>query len=104
MNLSNDSWFPAGAGPAQHVRFAMLRAVELRRTLVRAANRGVTTIVLPDGHRPVVTDGIRAGTELAAVPLLVVPTVYAALGDVFAWLCLVATAVAAVAPRPGVPR
>ncbi len=96
VNLSNDSWFPAGVGPAQHVRFALLRAVELRRTLVRAANRGVTTIVLPDGRRPVATDGATPGAEIAAVPLLTVQTVYGAVGDAFAWGCVLAAAAAAM--------
>lgn len=99
VNLSNDSWFAAGAGPEQHVRFALLRAVELRRTLVRAANRGITTVVLPDGRRPVVTDGGSSGVEIVAVPLLGLPTVYAAVGDVFAWGCIVAVAAAMLVHR-----
>lgn len=101
VNLSNDSWFAAGAGPEQHVRFALLRAVELRRTLVRAANRGVTTIVLPDGRRPVVTAGAAPGAEIATVPLLILPTVYGAVGDAFAWGCILAAAAAMVAIRRG---
>lgn len=101
VNLSNDSWFASGAGPGQHVRFALLRAVELRRTLVRAANRGVTTVVLPDGRRPVVTAGAAPGVEIATVPLLTLSTVYAAIGDAFAWGCVVAAAAAMVALRRG---
>ena len=89
VNLSNDSWFPPGAGPAQHAQFAELRAVELRRTLVRAANRGVTTVVLPDGRVPLATDGATPGVEIVAVPLLTTPTVYGTIGDAFAWLCVV---------------
>jgi apolipoprotein N-acyltransferase len=92
VNLSNDSWFPPGAGPAQHARFVELRAVELRRTLVRAANRGVTMVVLPDGRVPLVTDGATPGVEIAAVPLLTIPTVYARIGDGFAWLCIAVVA------------
>ncbi len=104
VNLSNDSWFAAGAGPEQHVRFALLRAVELRRTLVRAANRGVTTMVLPDGRQPFATDGIVHGVEVVEAPLLQLPTAYAAVGDAFAWLCVVATGVAAVLPRRAAVR
>ncbi len=97
VNLSNDSWFPAGAGPEQHARFAELRAVELRRTLVRAANRGTTMIVLPDGRVSVATDGATPGVEIATVPLLTTATVYAAVGDCFAWLCVALAASAALA-------
>jgi apolipoprotein N-acyltransferase len=99
VNLSNDSWFPPGAGPAQHARFAELRAVELRRTLVRAANRGVTMVVLPDGRVPLATDGAKPGVEIVAVPLLTIPTVYARIGDGFAWLCVVAVAVGLAGSR-----
>ncbi|MCC6849125.1 MAG: apolipoprotein N-acyltransferase [Deltaproteobacteria bacterium] len=99
VNVSNDSWFPPGAGPGQHVSLALLRAVELRRTLVRAANRGITTVVLPDGRRTVVTDGRTPGVEIVDVPLMDSPTVYAAAGDVFAGLCVLATGIAAVVRR-----
>jgi apolipoprotein N-acyltransferase len=99
VNLSNDSWFPPGAGPAQHARFAELRAVELRRTLVRAANRGATMVVLPDGRVPLATDGTTPGVEIAAVPLLTIPTVYARIGDGFAWLCVVAVALGLAGSR-----
>jgi apolipoprotein N-acyltransferase len=101
VNLSNDSWFAAGAGPEQHARFALFRAVELRRTMVRAANRGITTVVLPDGRRPVVTDGLSPGVEIVTVPLLELPTVYGAAGDVFAWACIVAAAAAMLGHHRG---
>jgi apolipoprotein N-acyltransferase len=99
VNISNDSWFPPGTGPVQHARFAELRAVELRRTLVRVANRGITTVVLPDGRVSLATDGTTAGTEVVAVPLLTIGTIYGAVGDAFAWLCLAVSLAAVVAGR-----
>ncbi len=96
VNLSNDSWFPPGAGPRQHFAFGRLRAVESRRALVRAANGGVTAIVLPDGSTPIATDGTTPGLEIAAVPRLTTLTVYTRLGDLFAWTCLIGAVAVAV--------
>jgi apolipoprotein N-acyltransferase len=87
-NLSNDSWFRPGAGPRQHLLFGRLRTVELRRTMVRAANLGPTTVILPDGTTVLETDGITPGVEVADVPLLDERSVYARVGDLFAWSCI----------------
>jgi apolipoprotein N-acyltransferase len=99
VNISNDSWFQPGAGPRQHFLFGRLRAVELRRTLVRAANHGPTAVVLPDGSSPLETDGVTPGVETAEVPLLDGLTVYARVGDLWAWLCVGLTAVTVAATR-----
>lgn len=50
VNLSNDAWFSGGAGPEQHAAMSRMRAVELRRPMVRAANGGVSGAVGPDGE------------------------------------------------------
>ena len=49
VNLSNDSWFDAGAGPEQHFSLAMLAAAETRRPLLRVATTGVSALVAEDG-------------------------------------------------------
>jgi apolipoprotein N-acyltransferase len=92
VNVSNDSWFRPGAGPRQHFQFGRLRPIEVRRTLIRAANRGPTAIVLPDGTTTLATDGVTPGVEIAAVPLLTGTTLYTRVGDAFAWLCIAAVA------------
>jgi apolipoprotein N-acyltransferase len=102
VNISNDSWFLPGAGPRQHFLFGRLRAIEVRRTLVRAANRGPTAVVLPDGTTALATDGVTPGTEVVAVPLLRLTTVYAQIGDAFAWSCIAGVALALI--RTGVGR
>ena len=50
LNLSNDSWFAAGAGPAQHYAIARFRAVENRVALLRATNSGVSGAFDPNGR------------------------------------------------------
>ncbi|RMF19434.1 MAG: apolipoprotein N-acyltransferase [Gammaproteobacteria bacterium] len=49
VTVSNDAWFGLFAGPAQHMQIARMRAVEQDKTLLRAANRGHTGIITPDG-------------------------------------------------------
>lgn len=50
INLTNDAWFGDTPGPYQHFRQAQIRAVETGRTLVRAANTGISGIVDPRGR------------------------------------------------------
>ncbi|HSP88255.1 MAG TPA: apolipoprotein N-acyltransferase [Ignavibacteriaceae bacterium] len=47
--VTNDSWYGKLSGPYQHKEFAALRAVENRRSVVRAANGGVSCIINPLG-------------------------------------------------------
>jgi apolipoprotein N-acyltransferase len=48
--VTNDSWYGKSSGPYQHKDFAMLRAVENRRSVVRCANGGVSCIVNAKGE------------------------------------------------------
>lgn len=47
--ITNDGWYGMSAGPAQHHSFSILRAVEQRRPLIRAANTGISSIIEPSG-------------------------------------------------------
>ncbi len=49
VNITNDSWF-GDSGASQHFAAAVLRAVENRRHLLRAANTGISGIVAPSGR------------------------------------------------------
>jgi len=48
--VTNDSWYGKSSGPYQHKDFAMLRAVENRRSVVRCANGGVSCIINAKGE------------------------------------------------------
>jgi apolipoprotein N-acyltransferase len=49
VTVTNDGWYGFSAAPYQHLALTILRAVENRRYLVRAANTGISAIVDPQG-------------------------------------------------------
>lgn len=49
VNLTNDAWFGESVAPLQHHQIALLRAIETRRSLVRATNTGLSAVVAPTG-------------------------------------------------------
>ncbi len=48
--VTNDSWYGKSSGPYQHKEISVLRAVENRRTVIRAANGGISCIINPLGE------------------------------------------------------
>lgn len=48
--VTNDSWYGNSSGPYQHKEIGVLRAIENRRSVVRAANGGISTIIDPLGR------------------------------------------------------
>jgi apolipoprotein N-acyltransferase len=98
VNVTNDAWFAGSAEGELHLRLAVLRAIETRRDLVRAVNRGPTSFV--DAAGRVVSrydDGI-PGTLPSRPALLDGPiTLYARFGD--APLVLLAAAAVLFARR-----
>ena len=49
INLTNDGWYGISQGPYQHLVTTRLRAIEEGRTIVRAANTGISAIINPYG-------------------------------------------------------
>jgi apolipoprotein N-acyltransferase len=47
--VTNDSWYGNSSGPYQHKEISVLRAVENRRSVIRAANGGISCIINPLG-------------------------------------------------------
>jgi apolipoprotein N-acyltransferase len=87
-NITNDGWYRHTAAPEQHLASNVLRAVENRRWLVRAANTGISAIIDPKGRL-----SERSGLlEEAVLRGMVTPirdlTLYSRFGGWFAWLCL----------------
>lgn len=101
INITNDAWFGRSAAPAQHLAMAVLRAVENRAYLIRAANTGISAIVAPDG-RIVRASGLFSPEVLSgAITSRTGVSPYTRFGDLFAWATVaVALAAAMVGLRP----
>jgi apolipoprotein N-acyltransferase len=50
VTITNDGWYGKSSAPYQHFSMAVMRAVENRRYLLRAATTGVSGIVDPYGR------------------------------------------------------
>jgi apolipoprotein N-acyltransferase len=93
MNISNDGWFGTSAAAEQHLRMARVRAVENRRWIIRDTNSGLTATIDPYGN---VQRVMRRDTrDSADVPydFRTDKTLYTRLGDWFAWMCVVVSAI-----------
>ena len=87
--LADDAWFGTSQEPGLHLAMASLRAVEHRRSLVRATNSGISAVIDPAG-REVARTGLLTRENLrASVVLLDETTLYTRWGDWFGWLCAV---------------
>lgn len=91
--ISNESWFGRTAALDQHAAFTVLRAVETRRAVVRSAPQGVSGFYYPDGTYETLPV-FQAATQVRAVPLLEVQTLYVRFGD---WIIIVSVILLSIA-------
>jgi apolipoprotein N-acyltransferase len=88
INITNDAWYGRSSAPYEHFSMAIFRAVENRRSLVRAANTGVSGFIDPSGSVIESTDLFKDAVITQKIPMLEVKTFYSRFGDVFALTCL----------------
>ncbi len=90
VTITNDAWFGRTSAPYQHFSMAVLRAVENRVPVVRAANTGISGFIDSRGRiisqsdifvEAAFTDTVFIGNERSF---------YTKHGDVFAYLCIAA--------------
>lgn len=67
--VTNDSWYGYSSGPFQHKEISVLRAVENRRSVVRAANGGVSCVIDPFGRTISQTKLFEKTVLIDAVPI-----------------------------------
>jgi len=92
VNITNDAWYGRSSAPYQHFSLAVFRAVENRRSLVRAANTGISGFIDPLGRILAATALFEDDAAVRAVPLLRPTTFYSRHGDLFAKACLLIAA------------
>lgn len=99
VNLTNDAWYGRSSAPHHSFAMAVLRAVETRRTLVRAANTGISGFITPLGRVSRQGPLFEPLTLTEEVPLFNGETVFLRFGRFFAPLCLLLAAFLAIGLR-----
>ncbi len=92
VNITNDAWFGTSSAPYQHLSMAVFRTVETRTPLIRAANTGITSIIDQNGHIKGMTSLFKEAVMTGEVQPGTGNSIYLRVGDLFAKLCLVLTA------------
>ena len=93
LNLSNDGWFKDSAELEQILAISAFRAVESRRTFIRATNTGISAVIQPSGQVKILKNDKGNSKEMAGawteqIPIASSRTFYAVSGNYFAIFCL----------------
>jgi len=89
LNITNDAWFGRTAGPYQHAAHLVMRAIETRMGVARAANTGVSEFVDPLGYTHLRTPLDVEAVEADTVYTTSIHPLYVRLGDWVAAFALV---------------
>ena len=93
VNISNDGWFDGTSEHEEHLAICRFRAVETRRSVVRAVNMGISAVIDGSGCvREAPGPSWGESKKIAAVLTAEVPidrrcSLYASWGDWLAWGC-----------------
>ncbi|MEG2003628.1 MAG: apolipoprotein N-acyltransferase [Clostridia bacterium] len=87
--VTNDSWYEDSAAVDQHVNYAVLRAVENGRYIIRAANTGVSCFITPTGKVLERTLPLVKDITYSSVYTCETRTVYSYVGDLPLYLSFV---------------
>ncbi len=92
--ITNDGWFGKLSGPYQHAAYAIFRAVENRRAVVRSANTGISEILDPYGRYIAGPTRLDTRTTLfARIPLVTGKTFYSEHGN---WIATIAEIISGI--------
>lgn len=93
VTITNDAWFGRTAGPYQHWSMAVLRAVENRKPVIRAANTGVSGFIDSSGRIIRKTTLFERVAISGAVRTDRTRTFYSKYGDLFSFFCISITVI-----------
>jgi apolipoprotein N-acyltransferase len=91
-NITNDQWFGDSAAPQQHFAMNVLRCIENRVGMVRAANTGISGVIDPYGIVLERTETFVQARFVGKVELRRGDTVYTRFGDWIVVVCLIVLA------------
>jgi apolipoprotein N-acyltransferase len=94
--ITNDAWFGNSSAPSQHFAMVVFRAVENRVAFARSANTGVSGLIDPSGRVLLATPIFTEQAASGRIPLRTTLTFYTRYGDVFAYACVIITALLAI--------
>jgi apolipoprotein N-acyltransferase len=97
--ITNDAWYGTSSAPYQHFEQARMRAIEQGRYLVRAANTGISGIVDPYGRIVERSNLFEPAVFAADIRFLEDRTLYARIGNAFAYACILLTVLPVLARR-----
>lgn len=84
---TNDSWFSKSSALRQHNAHSVLRAVENKRYVARAANTGISSIISPTGKILASLGDSETGYIKGDVQFIEESTLYSLIGDTFIIIC-----------------
>lgn len=87
VNITNDAWYGRSSAPYQSMAMAVFRAVENKRTLIRAANTGISGFIDPLGRITAQSDIFTEAALTAQAPMLGLTTVFNRGGFRFGAVC-----------------
>ena len=89
VNITNDAWFGRTTGPYQHFSMAVLRAVENRKPVIRAANTGISGFIDSYGRVLSKTDLFQRTVLTATVKTDETRSFYSRYGDLFSYVWII---------------
>jgi len=95
VTITNDAWFGRSSAPWQHLAMGVFRTVETRKTLVRAANTGISAFIDPMGRIQGASPLFAKYARSQPVALMNGLTCYVRWGHLFPWGCLFLTLIGA---------
>lgn len=105
VNITNDGWFGSwDAGRKTHLQSARWRSIELNTPMIRSANTGISCVI--DHRGRVQSQSLtivdqrdpNQGYLIADVTLGKGSTVFAKIGDLFGWMCLILVCIWTITP------
>lgn len=91
VNITNDAWYGKSSAPHQTLAMTRLRAVETRRSVVRAANTGFSAFIDPLGRVQEASPLFVNWQSVRPVVLMEEQTVFMRGGFTFPLVCLILT-------------